>query len=174
MRKRSWTKNPPIPPEIICPIISRMHREKGYCCDNFIQYEWEQVREQCGPEYAGVPLDDVKRYGQNLRKASKLEPVNGHGATKMPELSQDYHEALKRPEFREIFAVVKALYDNRCAVCYCYGKLEPHHRTYERLGNELASDIIPVCRKCHKVCDVRRQRQMANGLGKPETLLFSP
>ena len=32
-------------------------------------------------------------------------------------------------------------------------------RTYERLGHELDTDVILVCRKCHKPCDARRRRQ---------------
>ena len=40
-------------------------------------------------------------------------------------------------------------------VCYGCGaddkKLDLHHRTYKRLGNEhIAIDLVPVCRECHK------------------------
>ena len=29
--------------------------------------------------------------------------------------------------------------------------LEVHHRTYERLGEELASDLTVLCNRCHHV-----------------------
>jgi hypothetical protein len=31
------------------------------------------------------------------------------------------------------------------------GKLDVHHKTYERLGDERMSDLIVLCRYCHKV-----------------------
>jgi phage terminase large subunit GpA-like protein len=38
-------------------------------------------------------------------------------------------------------------------VCYCCGsdeRLDLHHRTYKRFGNErISTDLIPVCRTCH-------------------------
>ena len=40
-------------------------------------------------------------------------------------------------------------------VCYCGcgedNRLQLHHKTYKRLGNELIStDLVPVCQKCHQ------------------------
>jgi hypothetical protein len=46
--------------------------------------------------------------------------------------------------------------NNADADCYCCHTshsyetpLDLHHLTYERLGNELDTDLVPVCRKCH-------------------------
>ena len=39
---------------------------------------------------------------------------------------------------------------NRCQLCESTHRLEAHHRTYERLGNELLSDLVVLCRKCHQ------------------------
>ncbi len=36
-----------------------------------------------------------------------------------------------------------------CRGCLKPGRVELHHLTYERLGNELDSDLLPLCRKCH-------------------------
>jgi len=36
--------------------------------------------------------------------------------------------------------------------CFCCGrkkKLHLHHNTYDRLGKELATDFITVCKECH-------------------------
>jgi hypothetical protein len=38
---------------------------------------------------------------------------------------------------------------HRCQVCNAARKLHVHHRTYERRGNEWASDLIVLCDDCH-------------------------
>ena len=37
----------------------------------------------------------------------------------------------------------------RCQLCNSDGLLDVHHRTYERRGEERASDVIVLCRQCH-------------------------
>ncbi len=37
----------------------------------------------------------------------------------------------------------------RCQLCNSVDSLQVHHRTYERLGNELPADLIALCRSCH-------------------------
>jgi hypothetical protein len=39
--------------------------------------------------------------------------------------------------------------EHRCQGCGSEDGLHVHHRTYERLGNELPEDIITVCEICH-------------------------
>lgn len=45
---------------------------------------------------------------------------------------------------------------NRPKGCYvCFGKARDlHHRTYERLGRELLTDLVAVCRECHEAIHV--------------------
>jgi 5-methylcytosine-specific restriction endonuclease McrA len=38
---------------------------------------------------------------------------------------------------------------NRCELCNASGLLDVHHRTYDRYGDELLSDLIALCRPCH-------------------------
>ena len=38
---------------------------------------------------------------------------------------------------------------HRCQVCNGAEHLDTHHRTYERLGRELPSDLTVLCRACH-------------------------
>lgn len=38
----------------------------------------------------------------------------------------------------------------RCQLCDRAGRLHAHHRTYANLGRELPSDLIALCRRCHK------------------------
>jgi len=43
----------------------------------------------------------------------------------------------------------KRLAGYRCQVCNSEGELHAHHRTYERKGDELQSDLICLCNECH-------------------------
>ena len=82
--------------------------------------------------------------------ASPTPPASGsehlHKLRTMPyeEYLQTWHWKLKREE--KLRAV-----DNRCQLCNSgSGILEVHHRTYERLGEELNEDLTVLCRLCHK------------------------
>ena len=62
-------------------------------------------------------------------------------------LSQAWYEKRKLKLFNS---------DYTCEKCgYCSYKsieerpLDVHHKTYERLGNELPGDLMVLCRKCH-------------------------
>lgn len=35
--------------------------------------------------------------------------------------------------------------------------LQLHHLTYERLGRELDTDLILLCKKCHEIADIERR-----------------
>ena len=64
--------------------------------------------------------------------------------------SKEYREVYLRSEHwlrtrRE--ALVRA--DQRCQVCNGHQALDVHHRTYERLGAELPTDLTVLCRRCH-------------------------
>jgi len=37
-----------------------------------------------------------------------------------------------------------------CAICNKYGgRLEVHHKTYKRHGNESVNDLVTLCKECH-------------------------
>jgi len=50
---------------------------------------------------------------------------------------------------------------HRCQLCYSASEpLHVHHRTYDRLGRELLSDLVVLCEDCHErfhIPDVREQ-----------------
>jgi len=48
-------------------------------------------------------------------------------------------------------ADTKSRAGGRCQVCNSPDGLEAHHRTYERLGDELPGDLTCLCRKCHQI-----------------------
>lgn len=60
-----------------------------------------------------------------------------------------YEDYLQSPEWKKRRAWVLTFWNHRCGICNRKDKLEVHHRTYERLGNELLTDLIPLCDRCH-------------------------
>jgi hypothetical protein len=60
-----------------------------------------------------------------------------------------YREYLRSTEWRTTrrFALDHA--EGRCQLCNRPGRLDVHHRTYERRGNELLADLTVLCRPCH-------------------------
>jgi hypothetical protein len=74
--------------------------------------------------------------------------------------SAEYTTYLRSPKWRATAAKAKALAGNVCARCRMKWhpvELEVHHRTYERLGRELPSDLEVLCRRtCHPIADAER------------------
>ncbi|MGH3029198.1 MAG: hypothetical protein ACRDNE_00250 [Gaiellaceae bacterium] len=60
-----------------------------------------------------------------------------------------YHRYLETPAWREKAERVKAGAGQRCQLCYAAGELHTHHRTYERVGAELDTDLLALCARCH-------------------------
>lgn len=50
----------------------------------------------------------------------------------------------------------------KCERCGRRGKLELHHKTYERLGEELDSDLEVLCPGCHRKADREREEESAS------------
>jgi len=44
-----------------------------------------------------------------------------------------------------------AIRKDRCWCCGTRESLQVHHKTYERLGEELPCDVVTVCGRCHKL-----------------------
>lgn len=68
--------------------------------------------------------------------------------------SIDYHEYINSPAWKEKAKAAKIAANYRCQICNTVGTdstLNAHHRTYERLGNELPKDITVLCKKCHEL-----------------------
>lgn len=40
--------------------------------------------------------------------------------------------------------------DHRCQICNSDAEVHVHHRTYERIGAELSSDLTVLCAACHE------------------------
>jgi hypothetical protein len=63
-----------------------------------------------------------------------------------------YRDYLRTPEWRRTRAAALVRAGNCCSLDVTHTRdLEVHHRTYERLGEELAADLVVLCRACHRL-----------------------
>ncbi len=63
----------------------------------------------------------------------------------------NYQEYLQSEAWNHKRKVALMFWDNRCTLCFSPNRLQVHHRTYERLGQERITDLIVLCEKCHKI-----------------------
>lgn len=62
----------------------------------------------------------------------------------------EYHAYLQSPEWKWRAEEAKLAANNQCALCTSSTNLNVHHRTYDRVGYERLSDLIVLCRVCHR------------------------
>jgi len=62
----------------------------------------------------------------------------------------NYHEYIHSEIWRARASEMIRKGGYRCQQCGNIGKLEVHHNAYNRLGAELDSDLLVVCKKCHE------------------------
>ena len=61
-----------------------------------------------------------------------------------------YQAHMRSNKWRKTKKRVLIFWDFKCATCNQKTQLTVHHRTYERLGAELITDLVPLCDDCHK------------------------
>lgn len=83
----------------------------------------------------------------------------------------EYLAYLKSPRWQQMR---RTLARSASAQCFCCERiprsgwsLDLHHLTYERLGNELPTDVVPLCRSCH---DIVHEMQKPNE--PPEVTIY--
>lgn len=76
-------------------------------------------------------------------------------------LSNEYKSYLQSEswQIKREFALEKA--DHRCQICNNTKRLDVHHRTYERFGNEDLSDLTVLCRNCHELYHKSKDKKAA-------------
>lgn len=75
------------------------------------------------------------------------------GAERLAELrAMPYRQYLRTPEWRRTKAAALLRAGNACSLDVTHTEgLEVHHRTYERLGAELTTDLAVLCHSCHQL-----------------------
>lgn len=66
-----------------------------------------------------------------------------------------YYEYLLSSKWQEKRTQALELAEHRCQVCNSPDKLEVHHRSYDRLGCELPTDLTVLCQGCHALFSKR-------------------
>jgi hypothetical protein len=64
--------------------------------------------------------------------------------------SMPYADYLETPEWFTVRMTALAVAGGRCEVCNTEAPLDVHHRTYDRLGEEVLEDLSVLCRECHE------------------------
>jgi hypothetical protein len=73
----------------------------------------------------------------------------------------DYDVYIASVEWKAKSDAAKERAGGKCQLCGCRKKLETHHNTYERLGNELPEDLVVLCGTCHDVFHAKRDKRTA-------------
>ncbi len=84
-------------------------------------------------------------YDEELRAALLAHQARTSELRKMP-----FEEYRRTPEWRSRRNRVLLRAGNRCELCGTRERLDVHHRTYERYGEEQLGDLIALCRSCHQ------------------------
>jgi len=86
-----------------------------------------------------------------LQKLNRLQTsVDSLRATRLQELKDmPYKDYLQTPEWKATAIRKKDSVGHSCQVCDSTEKLNTHHRTYERRGEEEDNDLLVLCANCH-------------------------
>lgn len=106
---------------------------------------WEVVDRSCGQVFGDNRPESSAAARHRL---APQEPATRLGAFPMV-ARMDYAAYLASPQWWEKRQLAVKRAHGRCAICNANGKLNVHHRTYERVGNELPEDLIVLCEDCH-------------------------
>lgn len=68
-------------------------------------------------------------------------------------MTVNYYEYLQSPEWEKLTEPIRERNGGLCECCNMRYGSEVHHRTYDRLGQELPEDLIHVCNQCHKMIE---------------------
>lgn len=69
----------------------------------------------------------------------------------------DYNNYMNSDEWKEKSRKIQERDGHACRNCNGTENLRVHHRTYERLGNELDNDLSTICKKCDSVIEPIRK-----------------
>jgi len=64
---------------------------------------------------------------------------------------QEYLNYLNSKEWREFRLKAFEHFGYKCGLCDSMHDLQLHHKHYKTLFHETFADVIPLCRKCHKI-----------------------
>jgi hypothetical protein len=90
--------------------------------------------------------------GAALETPTRAASAAVHSGRQRELEAMSYREYLRTPEWRTTRAAALERAGYCCALDVTHTEdLEVHHRTYERIGRELAIDLVVLCRPCHRL-----------------------
>lgn len=109
-----------------------------------------RAQKQCGS------CSEKEKLAKAQRSSQVLQEYQAQRAAAFARIeylrTMPYREYLQTPEWGEIRKGALKRASFRCQVCNAYGvRLNVHHRTYERRGNEDNRDLIVLCEDCHGI-----------------------
>ena len=114
-----------------------------YCCDYHAAIQYISAKEQniklTLTHYITQEEWDERIAQQKLK--ARLEELH----------TMPYRDYLLTPEWRERRKHILERDGYHCQVCYSTERLNVHHRTYGRRGNEDDNDLITLCQDCHYI-----------------------
>lgn len=109
------------------------------------------------PEQSPLPpFDEILRersYAQERERYTQLREQNEEYAARRAGLWRGYYESyMLSPRWFNSRARRAALTRNggMCAACGTRRSSHVHHRSYQRLGEELPEDLVALCAGCHR------------------------
>jgi hypothetical protein len=113
--------------------------------------DWCKIGEDGRPVIVAPRAEDLRPVIQPVPVAILKRPVEVYGEPEEPK--SRYYDYLKSDQWQLKRKSMLWFAGNRCQICNVAGvrmTLDVHHRTYERIGHELPSDLFVLCRACHR------------------------
>jgi len=74
-----------------------------------------------------------------------------HKPKEVPAYKQKYIDYINSNEWKSFRLKALHHFGYRCGLCDSDREIHIHHKTYKNLFHETFADVIPLCRKCHKI-----------------------
>jgi 5-methylcytosine-specific restriction endonuclease McrA len=137
-------------PTMVAAVNRVLENRPGYCVDKWGEQEASECRSICGEQFRYIETDWIRSAAIALRKSGLLKSINGGPKRrKLTEPNGDYKAYLNGDHWTAFRLEVLSFWGGKCALCADKAK-DVHHNTYARVNAEELTDVVPLCRKCHR------------------------
>jgi hypothetical protein len=93
----------------------------------------------------------------DVRRATQTNTANPFVAHVQWLRSLPYDMYLQTRHWSRMTNQSHVFWGSRCALCNSFTSLQGHHRTYDRVGYELFTDVVSLCDECHELFSNHRE-----------------